>query len=140
MPDSPNTTHHPDATGDAFAISTRDVGEHTCVVSLEGDIDLAAAPTLKSALLELLNDGHRQFILDLSQVRHLDSTGLGVLVGVRRRLADQGRLAIAGSPRNVSRLFEITGLDARFEMFPNLDGALVDVWGSSVTVRPTLPC
>jgi anti-sigma B factor antagonist len=134
MPDSPDTTHHPDATGDAFAISSHEVGKHTCVVSLEGDIDLASAPTLKSALLELLHDGHRQFIVDLTKVGHLDSTGLGVLVGLRRRLADQGRLAIAGSPRNALRVFQITGLDARFEMFSTLDGALADVRGSSVMV------
>jgi anti-sigma B factor antagonist len=140
MPNAADTIDHSGATRDPFAISPRQVGDHTCVVSLEGEIDLAAAPTVKSSLLELVRDGHRQLIVDLSLVRHLDSTGLGVLVGLRKRLADEGRLAIAGAPRNVLRLFQITGLDAKFEMFTTLDGALADMRDSSASVRPAPPC
>ncbi len=140
MPNAADTIDHCDATQDAFAISTRQVAEQTCVVSLEGDIDLAAAPTLKSALLELVREGHRQLILDLSGVSYLDSTGLGVLVGIRKRLADQGRLAIAGTPKNVFRVFQITGLDAKFEMFSTLDRALVDARESANSAPPARSC
>jgi anti-sigma B factor antagonist len=87
---------------------------------------------LKAALLELQRDGCSQFIVDLSSVEHMDSTGLGVLVGLKRQLADRGLLAIAAVPRNVLSLFEITGLDARFEIFSTLDEALIYVRGASV--------
>jgi anti-sigma B factor antagonist len=125
MLNSAGTLHRSTAVRDGFAISSREVDERTCVVSLEGEIDLGAAPTLKSTLLELLHDGHCQFIVDMSLVSHIDSTGLGVLVGLRKRLSDNGLVAIAAVPRIPLRVFQITGLDARFEILPTLDDALI---------------
>ncbi|HWD75797.1 MAG TPA: STAS domain-containing protein [Solirubrobacteraceae bacterium] len=100
----------------------RDLGDGLCVVVLEGEIDLATAPVLKSAVTELLPKGLSRFIIDLSGVRHMDSTGLGVLVGFRRRLADHSRMAIAGARSNVRAVIELTGLD--FQVFGTVEEAV----------------
>jgi anti-sigma B factor antagonist len=134
MLNSADSSDHSAAARPGFAISSHGVDKRMVVVSLEGEIDLAAAPTLKSTLLELLRDGYCQFILDLSLVRHLDSTGIGVLVGLRRRLAGDGLLVIAAVPRNVLTVFQITGLDTRFEIFSTLDGALARARDPSMPV------
>src|ERR1700761_4642654 len=57
----------------------RDLGDGLSVVALDGEIDLATAPELKSTLTGLLAEGFGRFVLDLSGVRHMDSTGLGVV-------------------------------------------------------------
>jgi anti-sigma B factor antagonist len=132
MLDSAGTVHRSAAARGGFAISSRVVDERTCVVSLDGEIDLAAAPTLKVALLELLRERHTRFVVDLSLVRHIDSTGLGVLVGLRKRLADDGVVVIAAVPRNALRVFQVTGLDARFEIFSTVDRALAHATDSSM--------
>jgi anti-sigma B factor antagonist len=130
MLDSPGSLHH-SAVVSRCAISSHEVDKQTCVVSLDGEIDLAAAPTQKSTLLELLRKDYRRFIIDMSLVRHIDSTGLGVLVGLRRRLAGEGLLAIAAVPPSALRVFQITGLDTRFEIFSTLDHALAQARDSS---------
>jgi anti-sigma B factor antagonist len=132
MPNSADMFHRPDAVRGAFEISHHEVAKGTCVVSPAGEIDLASAPTLKVTLLELQRDGYSQFIIDLSSVEYMDSTGLGVLVGLKRRLADTGVLAIAAVPRNVLSVFEITGLDARFEIFSTLEEGLAYAREASV--------
>jgi anti-sigma B factor antagonist len=100
-----------------------------CVVAVEGEIDLATAPELKASLGELLEQGHRRFVIDLSDVAHLDSTGLGVLIGFDKRLNGDGVLAIAAAPRHVWVVFEVTGLGARFASFPTVDEAVSQLQG-----------
>jgi anti-sigma B factor antagonist len=115
----------------SFAVSHRELDEQTSVVTVEGELDLASAPSLKWALTDLLDAGATQIVVDLGHVRFIDSTALGVLVGVHRNLTAGARMAIAGATGDVLNIFEMTGLDATFEMFGNLDEALAWVRGSA---------
>ena len=51
------------------------------VVDVEGEIDVYTAPRLRELLIELVNNGHYQLVVNMEKVEFLDSTGLGVLVG-----------------------------------------------------------
>jgi hypothetical protein len=62
--------------------------------------------------------------LDLADVRFMDSTALGVLIGVDRRLASDERLALAQAGREVLRVLELSGLAAGFRIFPTREAAL----------------
>ncbi|HLJ03702.1 MAG TPA: STAS domain-containing protein [Solirubrobacteraceae bacterium] len=96
-----------------------------CLLTVAGDVDLSSAPTLKLTLSRVLGDpGYRDVILDFSQLSFLDSTGLAVLIGFRRRLADGRRLVIAAASEHVLTLFEVTGLSSAFEIFVNTEDAL----------------
>jgi anti-sigma B factor antagonist len=107
-----------------FRITHREVDERTCVVAVEGDLDLASAPQLKWMLVELLNKGYAQYVIDLSQLTYMDSMGLGVLVGFRKRVEGNAHLALACLPAKQRKLLELTGLDAWFDSFSTLDEAL----------------
>jgi anti-sigma B factor antagonist len=109
----------------------RDAGDGVCVVTPAGEIDLASAPRLKASLVEQLEAGFTRFVVDLSQARYLDSTGLGVLVAFSRRLTDDGRIVLAQAPGAVLGLLELTGLDAQFASFPSVEGAVAEVRGDS---------
>ena len=109
---------------ETFAITHREVDERTCIVAVEGDLDLASAPQLKLALVDLLSKGYGRYVLDLSQLTHMDSMGLGVLVGFHKRLDEDARLALAGVPAKQRKLLELTGLDTRFDSFATIDDAL----------------
>jgi anti-sigma B factor antagonist len=105
-------------------IAHREVDPDVCVVALEGEVDLASAASLKSELTELMGNGRSRFVLDFSQVGHMDSTGLGVLIGFRKRLADDGALVIACVPQNVWAVFKVTGLDKTLEIAATLDAGI----------------
>ena len=96
----------------------------TCVVAVEGDLDLATAARLRRALVELHGRGYVRYVLDLSRLTHMDSMGLGVLVGFHKRLDPDARLALAGLPAKQRKLLELTGLDARFDSFATVQDAL----------------
>ena len=115
----------------AFVISQRELAHDTTVLSIEGDLDLASAPSLKWALADLQASGSRHVVVDLSKVSFIDSTALGVLVGAQRSLDPGVKLAIACAEENVLRIFELTGLDGMFEIVPTLEDALGYVQGSA---------
>jgi anti-sigma B factor antagonist len=116
----------------AFAVVRRELDELTSVISVEGDLDLSTSPRLKRTLLDSLHSGNSRLVLDLSQTTFMDSTALGVLVGVKRQLDRGARLGIVCAHAPVLRIFEFSGLDGAFEIFPTLDEALAYTQGHVV--------
>lgn len=91
----------------------------TNMISVRADhvrLDAAAAPTFKQELEMLVGTGQRRVMLDLSQVQFIDSTGLGVLVSLLKRMGADGRIAIIGAGPSVVKLFQLTRLDTLFRI------------------------
>ena len=85
------------------------------LVQLRGDLDAHTAPELRAQLLELLRAGDRQLVVDLDDVEFMDSSGLGVLVAVRRRLQhNDGLLRLVCTREQILRIFRMTALDRAF--------------------------
>ena len=115
------------ASSSPFAIYKRELDERATVISVEGELDLSTAPRLKWMLLDALEAHGGQVVADLSLVTFMDSTALGVLVGVQRKLAPDARLAVVCTSDNVLQIFEFSGIDSAFAIFPTLDEALAHV-------------
>jgi anti-anti-sigma factor len=103
----------------AAAYAIHDAGEH--VLQLEGELDLAAAPELRRRLEE----AGGVVVIDLSRVTFIDSAVLKELLRARMEMAERGgRLVLAGVPRPVRRLLDLTRTSELFEDAPNVDAAL----------------
>ena len=86
-----------------------------CVAHLEGELDVSSSERLRAELIRLIDDGCRDLVVDLSELALIDSTGLGVLVGVMKRALQHGGAMVLRSPRPAARkVFDITGLDRVF--------------------------
>lgn len=85
------------------------------VVDVEGEVDLSTASSLRDRIVELVEKGSRQIVINLQGVPFMDSTGLGVLVGSLKRVRErEGTLALAGVRRPVHRVLSLTGMDKVF--------------------------
>jgi len=91
-------------------IRVHSLEEGASVYSVSGELDAYTAPDLRDALDEALAEGRSWVIVDLMELRYLDSTGLGILVGTAKkcRQAD-GDLAVACVRPNLLKIFEISG-------------------------------
>ncbi len=106
-----------------FEVNVAPVGAWT-VMAVAGEIDVATAPRLRKAAIALVGDGHHRVVVDLEAVDFLDSTGLGVLIGVLRRLnAVGGELRVVCSTPRILELFTLTGLDRVFDLRPSVADA-----------------
>ena len=108
-----------------FRVELEQTNGHTAVVTLAGEVDIYSAPRFKEALLKSIDDGARNIVVDLGKVTFIDSTALGVLVSGAKRVRPQnGTLDIVCRDDNIIRIFEITGLDRIFGIYPERAQAL----------------
>ena len=115
-----------------FDVKTEKVDESTYVIALAGEVDLYTAPEFKQQLLDVIGAGGKDVVVDFSDTTFIDSTTLGVLVGgVKRLRAQEGRLSLVCSDRNIRKIFEITGLDRVFTIYPTRDEALAKTGAST---------
>jgi anti-anti-sigma factor len=81
------------------------------VVRLAGDVDLAVVPGIEAELAGLVEAGLFNLVIDLAEVTYADSSALGLLVWLDRRLdGTDGRVVLVGADRNVTRILEMSGL------------------------------
>lgn len=110
-----------------FSIDQQAVGQGRVVVRVRGSVDLFAAPELKRRLIDAVNRGAQEIILDLSATEFLDSTGLGALLTAYKRLNGRGgRLVVVPGSPSIARVFEITGLDSIFEFADSREAAIAE--------------
>jgi anti-sigma B factor antagonist len=93
-------------------------------VRVRGEVDLSTAPELTEALDAAIRNSRGAFVVDLTDVDFLDSTGLTVFVRARALLGREERdLVIVCPPGPARRVFEITGIDELFAMFDSREAA-----------------
>lgn len=97
----------------------------TTVISVKGEVDMYNAPGLKEKVLSLMeDDGVKLIILDLQEVEYIDSTGLGILIGFRRRMIEGGgEMRVVIRSKRMKRLFEVTGLTKVFGVYESIEEA-----------------
>jgi anti-sigma B factor antagonist len=108
-----------------FDIKTEKLRDDAYLIALAGEVDLYTAPEFKQQLLEVVGQGGKDVVVDFSDTTFIDSTTLGVLVGgVKRLRPNGGQLSLVCSDRNITKIFEITGLDRVFTIHATRDEAV----------------
>jgi anti-anti-sigma factor len=94
-----------------------------------GDVAVTAD---EQQLLEVISQGGKEVIVDFTNTTFIDSTTLGVLVGgVKRLRSNDGQLSLVCSDRNITKIFEITGLDRVFTIYPSREEAVATIGAST---------
>ena len=86
-------------------------------VSLAGELDVSTADELKKSLHKLVDEKNIDMKLNLENLDYIDSTGLGVMIGILKRLKIENKEVYIEKPKNnVRKIFNITGLDKVYKM------------------------
>nr|WP_294571799.1 STAS domain-containing protein [uncultured Romboutsia sp.] len=86
-------------------------------ISLKGELDVSTADKLKEYLHNLADEKILDMKINLDKLDYIDSTGLGVMIGVLKKLkTDNKEIHILNPKSNVKKIFTITGLDKIFKM------------------------
>ena len=112
------------AGGRESAVTGVDGRDGAVVVSLAGELDLYNAEEVRSALLEACAGEPERLVIDLEQVRFIDSTALGVLIEARSRMSDRGGFRLAAPGLETRRALEVSGLDRHFLVHDTVAEAL----------------
>lgn len=94
--------------------SRTDTGNET-VLAIEGTLDAVTAPELRSVVDDLVNEGRKEVTLELAQLRLIDSSGVGVIVSLFKRIrANGGQVRISGLRDQPRAIFRLLRLDRVF--------------------------
>lgn len=95
------------------------------VIVLAGEIDYNHSHTLLESLNAVVERRPAKLVIDLGNVQHMDSSGLGTLVKIFQQVnAYKGKMALAAMNKRVRNAFEITRLDQFFIICLTVDEAL----------------
>jgi len=95
------------------------------VVHVSGEIDLATCPQLRDVLTALVHRGVYQIVVDLQQVTFMDSSGIGVLISVYRRIREHGgSLRLFAPSAKVWRVLELTRVTTLLPICTTLEEAM----------------
>ena len=86
-------------------------------VDINGELDVAGADKVKEHLNSLVEEKTMDIKINFTNLEYIDSTGLGALIGVLKRLkVNEKDIYILNPRKNVKKIFDITGLDKIFKV------------------------
>ena len=106
----------------AFSVTKQD---GVTIVDVEGQLIVGNRQELKQKVLEQLESGDRKFVIDFANTGYIDSSGLGVLVSLSKKIREQGgELRLSNLNEDLRTLFELTKLDTLFRITEDKEEAL----------------
>lgn len=96
-----------------------------CVVNPAVErLTAANATQFKEEALALIEQKHDRLVIDLGGVSFVDSSGIGALVGLLKRVGNRGEVVVCSLQGSVSQMFRITRMDRVFSAYPDVDAAI----------------
>ncbi|MEV5650755.1 STAS domain-containing protein [Nocardia sp. NPDC052254] len=100
------------------------VHDDATVLTVAGEVDLATAPALESAIEAALGGTPATLIIDLLQVSFLASAGMAALVAAHQRAGSGTRIVLVAEGPATRRQLKLTNLDQVFALHTTLEAAL----------------
>lgn len=90
---------------------TKEVTSENIIIHLHGKLDLSMASEMRADLEPYVNQTGRRLILNLKDLRYIDSTGIGIIILIlKQRDALDASFHVAEIPPKIQKLFDITGI------------------------------
>lgn len=110
-----------------LSLATRP-GRGCLVGQVGGVLDLATTPDVRSSLQQAVDDGAQSVVLDLTGVRLIDSTALGMIVWLHKQVQERGgRVCVAATRPALLRVFQLTSVDQLIRIYDDVDAAEDDL-------------
>jgi anti-sigma B factor antagonist len=110
---------------DYLHVTVRHLEQDIPLIEVAGSAGHLSGDGLKLAIGSLMRQGHKDVIVSLSRVHHLDSSGLGVIMGALRCCRDHGgAIRIVCGMQGVRRIFELTAMDKLLDLYCTEEQAL----------------
>lgn len=97
-------------------LSSADCGSVAVLTIEEPRLDATIAEAFRDAARELVQDGPEVYVVDLSHVMFIDSSGVGALVGLLKFVGRDRKLELCGLNPAVHKVFRLTRLDTVFQI------------------------
>ena len=95
------------------------------VLALSGKLDATTAKTFEDKILAEIDSGDRRFVIDLSQLEYVSSSGLRVFLLAAKRLhSADGKIVLCSLKEHVRQVFDLAGFSSILSLYGSRDEAL----------------
>ncbi len=99
--------------------------EDYVIVLPDEEIEVYNISEIKEVLFDIIDKGNRRLVMDMSRVEYIDSSGLGVMVSVLKKVKHaEGKLVLISPKSSVKQILSLTNLDKVFNIQDNLENAV----------------
>ncbi len=110
----------------------------TTTLHIRGELDALSAPDLRPALDQVVDEARRDVLVNLADLRMLDSSGVGALVSLYKRVrAYGGQVTFTGVTAQPLVIFKLLRLDVVFGLAVEAPAAELEVAPASIRVLRT---
>ena len=110
---------------DSFTITLVEQADPAVVLRVAGRLEASGAQVLQTRCRDLVDQGSRRLVLDMSAVSFISSSGLGVLLLLTEDLRGlRGELVIAAAHQSVLEVLDLLNLDQFLLLAPSVEEAL----------------
>jgi len=103
----------------------KDEAKGVVIIGVDGQLIVGNRHDLKKKVLDAMEAGERKFVVDFAATGYIDSSGLGVLVSLAKKVREAGGdLRLAGLNEDLRTLFELTKLDTLFTLMDTVEEAV----------------
>lgn len=114
--------------GEVMKMEIYECGPITVVKPCERRLDAARAVGFKATMHEIVEkSGTAHIVLDMSRIDFMDSSGLGALIAVLKRMSPDNKFEVSGLTAPVQRVFDLTRMDHVFKVYKTIDDAVAGV-------------
>jgi anti-anti-sigma factor len=97
---------------------TEDRTADVLILSLSGKLDATTAKTFEDKILAEIEAGDRRLMIDLSQLAHVSSAGLRViLIAAKRLRSKDGKIALCSLQDHVQQVFDLSGFSSILSIY-----------------------
>lgn len=106
----------------------QEIPNNVVVLKIDGEMNLYSTPAIKEIFNTLLDEHVTKFLIDMSELNYVDSSGLGALLGVQSKvMKEQGYVRICSPSKNVATVLDLTKLKVMLRVCESVDKALSEL-------------
>jgi len=94
------------------------------ITPVDPRIEAASSSSFKAQVVDWISQGYNRIVLDLSNVKFIDSSGLGTIISILKSVGEEGELFLCQIQKPVMGLFKLTRTDRVFRIFDTLEEAV----------------
>ena len=99
--------------------------KNATIISVKGKMDAVSSPEFEKQLIKLIDQGEKDFVIDLGELEYISSAGLRVILATVKNLKEmEGRLSLCALKDMVKEIFEISGFVTLIPTYDSIDSAL----------------
>ena len=110
--------------GEVMRMEISESGQITIVKPYDRRMDAPCVISFKATMHDVAESGTKHIVLDMSRIDFMDSSGLGALIAVLKRVSPDKRFEIAGLTAPVQRVFDLTRMDHVFKIYKTAGEAI----------------